>query len=347
MNAHKNTGHLIGYVGGLAVAAGVGTAVWLGTPTASADASSPSAHSAPSGTAKSARVAQRTTTVAAVKPGPARKAPPGAKRTTAQALRSATANYTPPSSVSADGTRQLSTTVFTDSQNQQNTTLTVTDTATGDPVGPSLTVLGDATSSPARFVTEDGSRVLLTSTAYVYDQIGGGYVQGGFKTWTRVVDTATGTVIGSPVVVRGLPSGSLITTGGSRAVITTYYDNPTSHKTSTRVAVIDTVTGKQVGSTVPISGQPSGTTPLIPGSSIVVSRTHLGLGAVIDTNSGAALVIPVAFPWGMDLSPLAPAVFIGGLFLGVFGVAPVLAVVRIVEEALHSIGVNVPPAPTP
>ncbi|MBB3606733.1 hypothetical protein FHT40_006426 [Mycolicibacterium sp. BK556] len=324
-----NSGHVVGYVGGLAVALGVGTAAWLATPTASADASAPSSHSASSGTAKSARASAKT--------GPTRKAPPATKQTTAQPRRSAAANYSPPSPVSADGTRQLATVVFTDPENRLNTTLTVSDTATGDPVGPSLTVLGDATASSTQFLTADGSRVLLTTSVYGYEPIGGGYVQGGFKTWTRVVDTATGTVVGSPVVIRGNPSGTLITAGGSRAVITTYYDNPTTHKTSIRVAVIDTVTGRQVGNTIPVSGQPSSTTPLAPGSDIVVSRTHLGLAAIVDTRSGAALTIPVAFPWGIDLSPLAPAIFVANLFLGVLVVAPVLAVVRIVEEALHSI----------
>jgi DNA-binding beta-propeller fold protein YncE len=249
--------------------------------------------------------------------------------------------------VSADGTRQLATTIFTDSENRQNTTLTVTDTATGDPAGPALTVLGDAASSPARFLTADGSVALLTTAVYGYDPIGGGYVQGGFKTWVRVVDTSTGTVIGSAVVVRGMPFGSLITADGSRAVITTYYDNPTSHKTSTRIAVVDTVTGHQVGSTVAVSGQPSGTAPLAPGSAIIVSRTHLGLGAVIDSRSGSALTIPIAFPWGIDLSPLGPVIFVADLFLGVLVVAPVLAVLRIVEEGLHSIGVNIGRALTP
>jgi hypothetical protein len=244
--------------------------------------------------------------------------------------------------------RQLATTVFTDSENRQNTTLTVTDTATGDAVGPALTVSGDAASSPARFLTADGSVALLTTAVYGYDPIGGGYVQGGFKTWVRVVDTATGTVIGSAVVVKGYPAGTpFVTADGSRAVITTYYDNPTSHKTSIRVAVIDTVTGHQVGNTIAVSGQPSSTTPLAPGSAIIVSRTHLGLAAVIDTRSGAALTIPIAFPWGIDLSPLGPVIFVADLFLGVLVVAPVIAVLRIVEEGLHSIGVNIGRALTP
>ena len=324
-----STGHVVGYGGGLAVALGVGAAVWLSAPTASADASSPSTHSASSGTAKSARAPQRPNSVASRKPRPS----------SGHALRSAAAAaYSPPSSVSSDGTRRLSTTVFTDAENRQNTTLTVTATATGDPVGPALTVLGDAGSSPAQFLTGDGSRVLLTTTEYGYEPIGGGYVQGGFTTRVRVVDTATGTVVGDPVVVRGMPFGSPVIAGRSRAVLTTYYDNPTSHKTSTRVAVVDTVAGRQVGGTTVVSGQPVSTTPVVRGNDFFVSRTHLGLGAVIDSRSGAALTIPVAFPFGVDLSPLSPIIFIGTLFFGVLVVAPVLAVVTVVRETLNSIG---------
>jgi uncharacterized membrane protein len=68
---------------------------------------------------------------------------------------------------------------------------------------------------------------------------------------------------------------------------------------------------------------------------------------VIDTRSGSALTIPIAFPWGIDLSPLGPVIFVADLFLGVLVVAPVLAVLRIVEEGLHSIGVNIGRALTP
>ncbi len=353
-----STEHAVGYVGGLAVALGVAAAALsLGAVTASADASSGSTHSASAGTAKSARAPQRTNTVASMKSRPPSKvsAPtaaltlltttsvaPGPRRASSgHALRSAAAAYSPPSSVSSDGTRQLTTTVFTDAENRQNTTLTVTDTATGDPVGPALTVLGDAASSPAQFLTADGSRVLLTTAEYGYEPIGGGFVQGGFTTWVRVVDTATGTVIGDPVPVRGMPFGSPITTGRSRAVLTTYYDNPTSHKTSTRVAVIDTVAGRQVGGTTVVSGQPVSRTPVVRGNDFFLSRTHLGLGAVIDTRSGAALTIPVAFPWGVDLSPLSPVIFIGTLFFGVLVVAPVITVVTVVRGALNSIGLPV------
>jgi hypothetical protein len=63
----------------------------------------------------------------------------------------------------------------------------------------------------------------------------------------------------------------------------------------------------------------------------------LGIGALVDTNSGAALTIPIAFPWGLDLAPLAPAVFVADLFLGVFVVLPAAAVIGAVEKTLHSL----------
>jgi hypothetical protein len=226
----------------------------------------------------------------------------------------------------------LATTVFTDSQNAQNTTLTVTDTATGDPVGPALTVLGDATSSPAQFLTADGSRALLTTAVYGFDQ-----VNGNFNTWVRVVDTATGTAVNT-VVVPGYPNGSpFVTADGSRAVVTTFVDSWTSGKTSTRIAVVDTATGTQTGATITLSGRPLSTTPIQPGSGIVVTRSDTGLAAVIDTRSGASLTIPVAFPFGLDLSPLAPAIFIADVLLGWFVVVPVVTAVSLVQEALHSI----------
>jgi hypothetical protein len=216
-----------------------------------------------------------------------------------------------------------------DAGNRQNTTLTVTDSTTGDPVGPSLTVLGDATSSPAQFLTANGSRVLLTTAVYGFDQ-----VNDNFKTWVRVVDTSTGTAVNA-VVVQCYPTGApLVTAEGSHAVITTFVDSFTTGNTSTRVAVINAVTGRQIGATVALAGQPVSTKPLFPGSGIILSRTSSGLGAVIDTNSGAALTIPVAFPWGLDLAPLAPAIFITNIFVGLFVVVPVSFVVTLVRQAL-------------
>ena len=86
-----------------------------------------------------------------------------------------------------------------------------------------------------------------------------------------------------------------------------------------------------------LTGQPVSTKPLVSGSGVVISRTTAGLGAVIDTRSGAELTIPIAFPWGLDLAPLAPIVFIADILLGFLVVVPVVTVVNLVQEALHSI----------
>ena len=107
------------------------------------------------------------------------------------------------------------------------------------------------------------------------------------------------------------------------------------------------MTGRQTGATVALSGQPVSTQPLFPGSSIILSRTSSGLGAVIDTNSAAALTVPVVFPWGLDLAPLAPAIFITNIFLGLFVVLPVATVLQVVQEGLHSIEVAIGRALTP
>jgi len=70
-----------------------------------------------------------------------------------------------------------------------------------------------------------------------------------------VVNTDTGSQIGNAITVTGTASTSLpLTADGSRALITTRSHAAETGIDSTRVAVIDTTTGTQIGTTVTLNG---------------------------------------------------------------------------------------------
>ena len=96
----------------------------------------------------------------------------------------------------------------------------------------------------------DGTRALVTTVKSSYDRIE-------YTTLVTVFNTATGAQVDTTVAIPG--SGAPLVTGdGTRAVISTaVYDRGALFwvdPQSTRVAVIDTTTGKQIGTTLTLSG---------------------------------------------------------------------------------------------
>ena len=262
-----NSGHVIGYVGGLAVAAGVGAAVWLGTPTASADVSSPSAHSASASTAKSARAPQRTHTVGLRKPAPARKV------TASSSVKAVVAAPTTPHDLN------LTYDPVTD-----KTSVTVVDTTTNSPIGSTVTVDGSAR---APVLSSDGKRALITTNdhnpvtdqndtaAVVIDMIAGGQIGNTFgfagaspesasfgpdgtcavvtllqtstsRVFVAMLDTTAGTQTGIANLEVGYPFvAPMWNADGTRVLITLAQ----SGGTVTAVTVLDTTTGDVAGAT--------------------------------------------------------------------------------------------------
>ncbi|WP_445170174.1 hypothetical protein ACTXG7_13135 [Mycolicibacterium sp. Dal123E01] len=395
-----NSGHVIGYVGGLAVALGVGAAVWLGTPTASADTRSAAASSgtrsaaASSGTATSARAAHRTNTVAARKPAPARKTAASAAAAPANSLRITTdydADDKPVTQVavinsvtgaqvgttiaiegspgtpaySTDGQHAVITTAFDEIGEKSTSHLAVINTITGAQVGDVLTLAGDSTFAPPLIVTPDASRVLTIA------------VFSGADSFARLVDTTTGawegfSVRGYPdraptmapdgvhalitttyydydlgdtlvsvmdvetatrpspsvasVRVDGIQYGDPIITADGHAVITTSFTNSTTGGVSTRVAVIDAATGKQIGTTGKVTGRILDSAPPTLDVDRVVFRTSAEFKVTVNTATGAVQTTSLANPWVFNLnafwrSPLGAAVAPGLFVLGFLGSA--------------------------
>lgn len=197
--------------------------------------------------------------------------------------------------LTADGSRAV---VTTDSA------VTVIDTRTEHQVGTTLALPGGGRDAKTA-LTADGSRAVVTAPG-----------AGNSVTGVAVIDTAMGTQVGSTLSLPGTGLRMVLSTDGSRAVVITggAYDPTTYGYSATGVAVIDTVTGNQVGSTVSLPGASLGTMLSVDGSRAVVitgdydsttysySATRV---AVVDTGTGKQVGDPIAFA-GKGFSALSP-----------------------------------------
>ena len=115
-------------------------------------------------------------------------------------------------------------------------------------LGNGVTVTGDL--PPARpVVSADGTRAVLVTP-----------VTSGTTKTTRVavISTATGQQAGTTLTLTGAPVSTVLSADGTRALITTSTPNTTTGIATTRVTVINTVTAAQVGTTLSLTGSPSG-----------------------------------------------------------------------------------------
>lgn len=139
--------------------------------------------------------------------------------------------------------RAVVTATSTDTPNT-TTSMAVFNTVTGTQLGATLTVPGQETvvSSP------DGTRLLLTADQY-------DSATAMHTTRVTVVDTVTGAVAGS-LTLTGNPYGRdpEFSSDGTRAAIITDVYDPISTLHTSRVTMMDTVTGAQVGTTLTFVG---------------------------------------------------------------------------------------------
>ena len=111
------------------------------------------------------------------------------------------------------------------------------------------------------------------------------------KTSVTVVDTATNSPIGSTVALDGSASTPVLSSDGTRALITTTFRDPVIDKYEAMAAVVNMTAGGQIGNTfgyvdaVPMSGSfaPDGTRAVITLSLQSTSRIWV---ATLDTTSG-------------------------------------------------------------
>lgn len=151
--------------------------------------------------------------------------------------------------MSDDGSRVVVATITSTNTPDLKTQVAVLDTAAGSAVRTTLS--GGVWREPV--FTADGTRVLVKTV--VYRLFGGSQA-----TRLTVLDTRTGRPINLALTVAGSPISEVSTPDGTRAVIVTW--TLENDFTSTyRVAAINTITGRQVGTTLTFTGGSAGLPP--------------------------------------------------------------------------------------
>ena len=153
---------------------------------------------------------------------------------------------------SADGTRALLKTIVTDPATGTITTsrVVVIDTATGTQIGTTITLTG-VPMGVSTLMSADGTRALIKTI--VTDP-----ATGTTATRVAVINTTTGTQIGTTLTLSGYPLWPMLSANGGTALITTTEYDPATRTDITRVMAINTTTGAQTGTTLTLTGVPSG-----------------------------------------------------------------------------------------
>jgi YVTN family beta-propeller protein/VCBS repeat-containing protein len=193
--------------------------------------------------------------------------------------------------LSADGAHALIT--------ASNGTAVIIDTTTGAQVGAPLTLAG----IPTDLEVVSAGRALITTTVRA-STLGTGNSQ------VALINMSTGAQIGTAVALPGDAWSVEMSGDGTRALVTTKVENLSpglSDPDSTRVAVIDTITGKQVGTTITLSGEVYGAQLLSAAGTHFVITTELWDPVaykattrivVIDTTTGKQAGLPVTIAGG-------------------------------------------------
>ena len=178
---------------------------------------------------------------------------------------------------SPDGTRLV---VRTASINApvDETYVAVLDTASGTELG-RTTLAGSAGLEKPLFFA-NGTRAVMTT----YPSNSGSTFNGEIT----VIDTATGTVVGSPIVMPDGPSAVYFTADNSRVILTAY-DQATR---TTRIRVVDLASGS-ISAPVEVHGAPASTQLSADGSRVAVTTSDYNANttrvAFIDAATGAAI----------------------------------------------------------
>jgi YVTN family beta-propeller protein len=120
-----------------------------------------------------------------------------------------------------------------------------------------------------------------------------------------VIDTATNTVVGSPITVGLTPRGVAVTPDGSKVYVA-YGDSNT-------VSVIDTATNTVVGSPITVGGSPFGVAVTPDGSKVYVTNFFDNTVSVIDTATNTVVGSPITVgrgPIGVAVTPDGSKVYV-------------------------------------
>jgi YVTN family beta-propeller protein len=128
-----------------------------------------------------------------------------------------------------------------------------------------------------------------------------------------VIDTATNTVVGSPITVGIEPTGVAVSPDGSKVYITNTgpADFGPSNPPGSTVSVIDTATNTVVGSPITVGQSPQGVAVSPDGSHVYVaipnpSQSGIGFGTVSVIDTATNTVFPITMPGTVRLAWRSP-----------------------------------------
>ncbi|PQD99695.1 hypothetical protein CYL16_16305 [Mycobacterium sp. EPG1] len=173
----------------------------------------------------------------------------------------------------------------------QSTRVTVVDTRTDTETG-SVLIPGELMT--AQQLGVDGSRVLVTTQSFVsiYDSTTA-------VTRAMVIDAPSGTQLGTTLELTGFPGELSVSANGNHALIASQVSLPYDWNVlTTYVAMLDTTTGTQTGTTISGSGASGVTARFSPDSSRALftsydSDTEKTTVAVVNTGTGAEVAVPI------------------------------------------------------
>ena len=129
---------------------------------------------------------------------------------------------------------------------------------------------------------------------------GKAYVTNANADTVSVINTATNTVVGSPITVGDVPFGIAITPDGTKAYVTNF--------NADTVSVIDTATNTVVGSAIPVGDAPRDIAITPDGTKAYVTNQDADTVSVIDTATNTVVGSPITVgdvPFGIAICPAA------------------------------------------
>lgn len=146
--------------------------------------------------------------------------------------------------ITPDGSRALDISgIIDETTNVRTTQVTVTDTATGTPIGGTVTLAGEMW-PPTVYFGADGTRAMISTSAYDPRN-------GTPHMLVTAIDTTTGSKVGTTLVLTGFMLASpVFSADRSRLIFTSYGRDGDTGADVTDVGIIDTTSGDQVGATL-------------------------------------------------------------------------------------------------
>jgi YVTN family beta-propeller protein len=131
------------------------------------------------------------------------------------------------------------------------------------------------------------------------------YISHMFNKAVTVIDTATNTVVGSPITVGNGPTGVAVNPTGRRVYVANFNDDT--------VSVIDGTTNTVIGSPIPVGDGPRGIVVNPAGTRVYVANWLGNSVSVINAATNTVMGVPVPVgdnPWGIVANPSGTRVYV-------------------------------------